>query len=106
MIEAAERTSSADSRNNSSTVTLPPVALSIDAVADAALVAQQAAARPVELRCDACDALIEGEPAGHGLYVWTRGDEIRIEEPPLCAGCATAIGVTALHSWSVEEEEG
>jgi hypothetical protein len=59
-----------------------------------------------ELRCDACSELIEGEPAGRGLYVWTRGDEVRYEEPPLCMGCATAIGITALAIWSVEEEEG
>jgi hypothetical protein len=82
------------------------VAISIDAIADAALVALQSDARAAELRCDACDEVIEGEPAGHGLYLWTRGGEIRLEEPPLCGNCATAIGVTALQSWSVEEEEG
>jgi hypothetical protein len=82
------------------------VAMPIDAYADGALSAQRYAAGTVELRCDVCDALIEGEPSGRGLYMWTRGDEIRFEEPALCPGCATAIGVTALAAWNVEEEEG
>lgn len=80
--------------------------ISIDSIADAALQAQQGAAGVVELRCDACDELIDGEPAGHGLYMWSRGGEVRFEEPALCGRCATAIGVTALAAWSVEEEEG
>lgn len=101
MIEGAERAARADFRP-----TLNLVAISIDAVADAALVALQSDPRAAELHCDACDEVIEGEPAGHGLYLWTRGGEIRLEEPPLCRRCATAIGITALQSWSVEEEEG
>ena len=28
--------------------------------------------------------------------MWTRGDETRYEEPPLCASCANAIGLAAL----------
>lgn len=40
------------------------------------------------LRCDACGAVIEGEPAARGLFLWTRGDEVRFEEPPLCEDCA------------------
>jgi hypothetical protein len=82
------------------------VALSIDSVADAALTAQRMASGATELRCDACDEPIDGEPSGRGLYMWTRGEEVRFEEPALCPGCATAIGVTALAAWSVEEEEG
>ena len=62
--------------------------------------------RKGELRCDACDEPLEGEPEGRGLYMWTRGDEVRFEEPALCQDCATAIGVTALAQWAVEEEEG
>jgi hypothetical protein len=85
----------------------PFLSVSIDAVADAALSPWRSGDVPAgELQCDACDEPIEGEPAGHGLYVWTRGDEVRFEEPALCARCATAIGVTALAAWSVEEEEG
>ena len=80
--------------------------VSIDGIADAALQAKRTDAGAAELRCDACDQPIEGEPAGSGLYMWTRGDEVRFEEPALCGTCATAIGVTALLAWSVEEEEG
>ena len=102
MIEGAERKAAVDPRPKSS-----PVAISIDTVADAALIARQVDdARASQPRCDACDEVIEGDPAGSGLYLWTRGDEVRIEEPPLCAYCATAIGLTALQIWSVEEEEG
>jgi hypothetical protein len=54
--------------------------------------------------CDACGKSVEGEPAGHGLYVWTRGDEIRYEEPPLCVRCANAIGLAALAQWELEED--
>jgi hypothetical protein len=82
------------------------ISVSIDSVADAALQAHRHEAGPSELRCDVCDEAIEGEPAGRGLYMWTRGEESRFEEPALCRRCATAIGVTALAAWSVEEEEG
>ena len=83
-----------------------PTSFSIDSVADAALQVRQVEAGAAELRCDACDAAIDGEAPGRGLYMWTRGDEVRFEEPALCDSCATAIGVTALAMWSVEEEEG
>lgn len=80
------------------------VSIPIDEIADAALSSQRDA--KTELRCDACDAPIEGEAGGAGLYMWTRGDEVRFEEPALCESCATAIGVTALGQWMIEEEEG
>jgi hypothetical protein len=54
--------------------------------------------------CDACGKSIEGEPAGRGLYVWTRGEETRYEEPPLCSSCANAIGLAALAQWELEED--
>jgi hypothetical protein len=67
-------------------------------------------------RCDVCAALIvaDAEDAsspgydvrGSGLLVWSRGEERRYQEPPLCAGCAAAIGVSALQRWEIEEEEG
>ena len=44
--------------------------------------------------------------AGRGLLMWARGDERRFEEPTLCPACAAAIGVSALRSWEIEEEEG
>jgi hypothetical protein len=80
------------------------LSVAADGVAEAALRAGQE--RATEQRCDACDRPLDGEPAGRGLYMWTRGDEVRFEEPALCDECATAIGVTALAAWSVEEEEG
>jgi hypothetical protein len=83
-----------------------PISVSIDSIADAALVTQQTATGASELRCDVCDEPIEGEPSGRGLYMWTRGDEVRFEEPVLCRRCSTAIHVTALAAWSIEEEEG
>lgn len=61
---------------------------------------------PTELRCDACDQPIEGEAAGSGLYFWSRDGEVRWEEPALCEECATAIGVTALRRWAIEDDEG
>jgi len=75
----------------------------------------------VLLRCDACGSLVDaalgrasdeqpedcdlGAPAS-GLLVFVRGAEVRYEEPPLCARCSVAIGVTALVRWAEEEEEG
>ncbi|HEY8039652.1 MAG TPA: hypothetical protein VIF15_07655 [Polyangiaceae bacterium] len=68
---------------------------------------------PAEARCDACGASLPpadddegyGLP-GNGVYVWTRGDEVRFEKAPLCTSCASAIGMTALARWEIEEEEG
>jgi hypothetical protein len=54
--------------------------------------------------CDGCGKRFEGEPAGSGLYLWTRGDELRYEEPPLCERCADAVGLAALGQWEAEEE--
>jgi hypothetical protein len=69
-------------------------------------------AQPDEVRCDACGAPVPpdadegyGVP-GCGVYMWTRGDETRFEKAPLCASCASAIGMTALARWEIEEEEG
>ena len=67
-------------------------------------------------RCDVCAGALVGEEgvghdddersSGRGLLVWSRGEERRYQEPPLCASCATAIGVSALQRWEIEEEEG
>jgi hypothetical protein len=64
-------------------------------------------------RCDVCASALADDDAdgdegvsGRGLLVWSRGDERRYQEPPLCASCATAIGVSALQRWEIEEEEG
>jgi hypothetical protein len=65
-------------------------------------------------KCDVCGVTLEAldddeegcAPTGHGLYVWSRGGETVYEEPLLCASCGTAIGVSALARWEIEEEEG
>jgi hypothetical protein len=66
-----------------------------------------------EERCSVCSELLEPEDEadgtrvrGAGLLVWARGEERRYEEPQLCPGCAAAIGVSALHRWEIEEDEG
>jgi hypothetical protein len=68
-----------------------------------------------EARCDACgEPLPTGDAegaegygvAGSGMYIWARGGEVRVEAAPLCPSCASAIGVTALARWEIEEEEG
>jgi hypothetical protein len=82
------------------------ISMAIDSLADGALRARADEADETEFECDACSAVVQGEPAGRGLYVWARGEEVRYEEPPLCARCATAIGLTALALFSMEEEEG
>jgi hypothetical protein len=69
------------------------------------------------LRCDVCEEPVADDDeddasdapwslTGHGLYLWLRGDKIVYEEPPLCASCGTAIGMSALARWEIEEEEG
>lgn len=55
--------------------------------------------------CDACGESFEGQPFGAGLLVWTRGDEVRYEEPPLCEDCAQQLSIGALLKWDSEEEE-
>jgi hypothetical protein len=67
--------------------------------------APTAPARENGFECDACGKWIDGEPGGAGLFVWTRGDEVRYEEPPLCEECASEISVGALIRWETEEEE-
>jgi hypothetical protein len=78
-------------------------------------------AEPLIDHCDACGhelrahemmALFEGGDAlertnaSHGVYLSARGDEIRLEKAPLCGSCSTALGMTALMQWDLEEEEG
>jgi hypothetical protein len=55
--------------------------------------------------CDACGRAFEGTPGGSGLLVWTRGDDVRYEEPPLCEECASEITIGALIKWELDEEE-
>lgn len=60
-----------------------------------------------ERRCDLCDDVIRehDEAGGSGLYIWTRGDEIRYEEPPLCAACGPELATAAFRRWDDDEEE-
>jgi hypothetical protein len=63
-----------------------------------------------ERRCDLCDAIIstlssDANDCGSGLYVWTRGTEVRYEEPPLCGTCGPAIALSAMRRWEEEDEE-
>jgi len=60
-----------------------------------------AGARP---RCDRCGARIQGEPASRGLLLWSRGDEVRYEEPPLCERCAGSVPLGLLFSSDAEGE--
>lgn len=63
------------------------------------------AAEVEHARCHACDTMLEGEPAGHGLLLFVRGDAVEREEPPLCEACSHAIGMTALWNF-LDDEEG
>jgi len=81
------------------------VAFVADEIAMAAMAAR-AAASPPDACCDACGARIEGEPGGRGLLYWSRGDELRFDEPPLCDSCAVAVTASANRAWDVEDEEG
>ena len=58
-----------------------------------------------EFDCDLCGETFDGPPAGSGLFLWTRGTEIRFEEPPLCEECAGRVTVGALFQWALEDEE-
>jgi hypothetical protein len=60
---------------------------------------------PRSYRCDHCGRSFSGTPGGAGLLVWTRGDEVRYEEPPLCDKCASKLTVGALVRWDAEDEE-
>jgi len=63
--------------------------------------------------CDTCGTpvpVVDGDDGfelpGAGVYLWTRGTEVRFEKAPLCATCASVIGMAALARWEIEEEEG
>jgi len=49
--------------------------------------------------CDLCGETFSGQPEGSGLFMWTRGSEIRLEEPPLCRGCASRLVLGAFHEY-------
>jgi hypothetical protein len=55
--------------------------------------------------CDACGRTSAGPPAGSGLFIWSRGDEVRYEEPPLCEDCAIGVSLQALGLGDIGEDE-
>jgi uncharacterized protein with PIN domain len=75
------------------------------AIDEVALAALRARADEQE-RCHACDEPIAGEPAGKGLFLWARGEQMQFEETSLCPRCTTAIGAIARRHREIEEEEG
>jgi hypothetical protein len=64
-----------------------------------------------ERRCDVCGELVDNDDddafvcSGRGLYVWTRGEETRYEEPPLCAHCGAALGLAQVRRWAIEDDD-
>jgi hypothetical protein len=63
--------------------------------------------------CDVCgDELADAEEddgfavRGKGMFLSSRGDEVHREDVPLCSSCGSAIGLSALRQWEIEEEEG
>jgi len=83
-------------------------------VARLASVSHEALLQPdAATRCDACDERLPAvddsgaySPQGRAVYLWQRGGEPQLETAPLCPSCASAIGMTALARWEIEEEEG
>ncbi|HET9956748.1 MAG TPA: hypothetical protein VFQ61_19770 [Polyangiaceae bacterium] len=55
--------------------------------------------------CDVCGRRFEGEPASSGLFIWSRGDERRYEEPPLCEECADRVTLGALYTFDFDDED-
>ena len=58
-----------------------------------------------QFNCDLCGKSCDGQPAGSGLFLWPRGQEMRFEEPPLCEDCASRITMGALYQWAHEDED-
>jgi hypothetical protein len=52
--------------------------------------------------CDLCGEQFAGTPPSSGMLMWTRGDEIRTEEPPLCQNCSERLSLGALLSFDEE----
>ena len=54
--------------------------------------------------CDMCGQLIEGEPAGEGVYVWSRAGQTIHEQAPLCHDCSFVVCVAAHTMFEIEDE--
>ncbi len=59
---------------------------------------------PESYVCDWCERQFSGRATGKGLLLWTRGEELRYEEPPLCEGCAEKLLLGAWTQWALEDE--
>ncbi len=81
-----------------------PKPQSSDVLRNVAAVTRHAATES-SYTCDSCGGAFAGRPASAGLYVWTRGDEVRYEEPPLCEACGPKLALGALLSWAADFEE-
>lgn len=55
--------------------------------------------------CDLCGHAFEGPPAGSGLLLWTRGEEVRYEEPPLCESCSSRLLLGAMLQFADDEDD-
>jgi hypothetical protein len=57
--------------------------------------------------CDVCGVVVDedDEDASTALYIWTRGDETRYEQPPICAKCGPALGLAQVRRWAIEDDE-
>jgi len=61
-----------------------------------------------ERRCDVCASPLgaaEEESEGAGMYLWSRGGEIRREEVPLCPACSGAVLASAFGTFDFDDEE-
>lgn len=63
----------------------------------------QEATDPAGYVCDLCGKSCHGLPGGSGLFMWTRGSEVRVEEPPLCKACAAKL---TLRAYAIFEDDG
>lgn len=79
---------------------IPVISVAIDDVALASLARE----RDEQLACSVCDEPIEGRHST-GLLMWSRGDEIRFDEPPVCPACSSTIGVAAFYRWITASDE-
>jgi hypothetical protein len=72
---------------------------------DSAEVSYSDSPPPQVHECDLCGQAFEGAPPGSGLLLWTRGDEVRYEEPPLCEACSGRLLLGALMRWADDDDD-
>jgi hypothetical protein len=62
-----------------------------------------------DVRCNVCAEVVEQDDeslVGKAFFFRHRGEQPEYETEAVCASCAVAIGLSALHRWEIEEEEG